>query len=40
MEESAKFCLTEGRVHLVPSTMLKDGKPPEIKQPKRNVDTK
>jgi hypothetical protein len=40
MDESAKFCLTEGSVHLVSSTMLKDGKPPEIKQSKYNVDTK
>jgi len=40
MEESTKFYLTEGSVHLLSSTMPKDGKTPEIKQPKCNVDTK
>jgi hypothetical protein len=38
--ETAKFCLTEGNVQLLSSAMLKDGKPPEIKQPKYKVDTK
>jgi hypothetical protein len=38
MEESTKFCLTEGSVPLLSSTMLKDGKTLEIKQPKYNVD--
>ena len=34
------FFPAEGVVHLLSSTMLKDGIHPEIKQSKYNVDTK
>jgi len=40
MEESTIFFPREVIVHLLSSTMLKDGKTPEIKQSKYSVDTK